>query len=364
MRQRKRGGFTLIELLVVIAIIAVLISLLLPAVQSAREAARRAQCVNNLKQIGLGMHNYHTNNGTFPLGGTMSCYSYSAAITTCYPGSSLPGSPWGTFSAHALMLGFLEQTPLYNACNFNWAVGMGIGWRINSTVSTSVLSLFICPSDGLSPVSPQGSQWNGFTNNYFASVGTSANFFFTQDTTGVFTQAYKAYGVQNITDGTSNTIAFGESLIGDGSIESVRWRDGPVIATPCAGGGPLYDANSNPNAVLTDIANCQAAYINENRNFYNNKGFRWAQDDGGFALFNTIVPPTSTQYSFASCTLGSTSTNTSDGPYQNSSSNHPGGANFLFADGGVRFIKSTIAIKTYWALGTKADGEVISSDSY
>jgi len=216
----------------------------------------------------------------------------------------------------------------------------------------------------MSPVPTNNDMWTGNNNNYFASVGTTTRYFNYKDTTGVFTEGGPVYGVQAVTDGTSNTIAFGESLIGDGSIESVKWRDGPVVKTSPAGGGPFYDASSNYQAVLTDIGLCQAAYLNENANFFNNKGFRWAQDDGGFALFNTIVPPTSTQYSFAACTLGSSSTNTSDGTYQNTSSNHPGGCNFLFADGSVHFLKSSMAIQTYWSLGTKANGEVISSDSY
>jgi prepilin-type processing-associated H-X9-DG protein len=85
---------------------------------------------------------------------------------------------------------------------------------------------------------------------------------------------------------------------------------------------------------------------------------------GGMTLFNTIVPPTSSQYTFTYCGLGFANNNATDQGYQNANSNHPGGANFLFADGGVRFIKSSIAIKTYWALGTKGNGEVVSSDSY
>ena len=166
MKADTRRGFTLIELLVVIAIIAVLIALLLPAVQSAREAARRAQCSNNLKQIGLGMHNYHTSLGTFPLGGGYNTYG---------PGYNIG---WGTWSAQALMLGYIEQSPLYNGANFSWAVGMSPGWDINRTVSSSILNVFICPSDGISPIPINTSskscwQWSGSTNNYFASMGTT-----------------------------------------------------------------------------------------------------------------------------------------------------------------------------------------------
>src|SRR5207249_4756051 len=116
-------------------IIAVLIALLLPAVQSARESARRAQCTNNLKQIGLGMHNYHSGHDTFPLGGTKAP-SYAPVLAGGY------NVGWGTWSAHALMLGYLEQQPLYNACNFSWASVMGPGWSINTTVSQSVINTF------------------------------------------------------------------------------------------------------------------------------------------------------------------------------------------------------------------------------
>jgi prepilin-type N-terminal cleavage/methylation domain-containing protein/prepilin-type processing-associated H-X9-DG protein len=361
MKAIARRGFTLIELLVVIAIIAVLIALLLPAVQSAREAARRAQCSNNLKQLGLGMHNYHTANNTFPLGGTYAAY---------YVGYNIG---WGSWSAQALMLGYLEQTPLYNAANFSWAVGTSPGFNINSTVSAAILSVFVCPSDGISPVRPStGSlscwQWTGTTNNYLGSMGTTTAYGGVgSDTTGVFTQGGKVYGVKDITDGTSNTIAFGESLVGDGTIQTVKWRDGPVIATP-AQAGALYDISTNPTGVLADLQACALGLQNQNTattGTQNQKGFRWAQDDGGFGLFNTIVPPTSTQYPFAWCAMGrAKGSNASDGPYQCTSSNHPGGCNFLFADGSVHFLKSTIAIKTYWAIGTRADGEVISSDSY
>src|SRR3981081_2610771 len=103
---KPRRGFTLIELLVVISIIAVLIALLLPAVQAAREAARRIQCVNNMKQMGLALHNYHQAVGSFPLGAAIAYDNFPNTTT------------WGTFSAHAFLLPYIEQTPLYNACNF------------------------------------------------------------------------------------------------------------------------------------------------------------------------------------------------------------------------------------------------------
>ena len=278
------------------------------------------------------------------------------------------------------MLGYLDQAPLYNAANFSWAVGCGNwAWHINSTVSCTDLSLFICPSDGMSPIPPTNQTDNataGLNNNYLASVGTSTNYstnvtgtnFPPATTSGVFTEGGQSYGLQNITDGSSNTIAYGESLIGDLTIEQVKWRDGPVNAIGYAGGGPFFDASSNYPAVLKDLQNCQAAFTNPNPNgntgVNNIKGFRWAEDSGGMTLFDTIVPPTSSQYTFTYCGLGFANDNATDQAYQNANSNHPGGANFLFADGSVHFLKSSISIKTYWALGTKAGGEVISSDSY
>jgi prepilin-type N-terminal cleavage/methylation domain-containing protein/prepilin-type processing-associated H-X9-DG protein len=360
MRAENRRGFTLIELLVVIAIIAVLISLLLPAVQSAREAARRAQCTNNLKQIGLGMHNYHTGLNTFPLGGTVnwSGYGYNAN--------------WGTWNAQSLLLGYMEGQPLYNAANFNWVCCWTQGWNINSTVTTAILNVFICPSDGLSPVPTQNDIWTGETNNYHASVGASTDFF---NPSGLFAESQKCYGVQACTDGTSNTIAFGEALVGSNEQQRVKWRSGPVLSAPsalCAASGGkncgwfgLTDIGLYYNAVIADLQTCEQGYDAENGKV-NQKGFRWCENLGGFSLINTVVPPSPGNYRFGWCALrgGGTNSNASDGQYQNVNSNHPGGANVLFGDGSVHFLKSSIAIRTYWALGTRAGGEVLSADSY
>jgi prepilin-type processing-associated H-X9-DG protein len=311
------------------------------------------------------MHNYHSTHGTFPLGGT-----YAAAYG---PPPTGYNTGWGTWSAQALMLSYLEQTPLYNAANFSWAAGYGPGWLISSTVTSAVVNSFLCPSDGQTPFDPPAlstgnAQWGGRINNYFFSVGTTTAYPGSADTTGVFTQGFRAYGVQHITDGTSNTIAFGESVVGPGGPStSVTgptgiFRNGINVPPPSITGG-LFDVSSNVVGVLSEINTCQTLSLNPTIKNQDDKGARWAEDDGGFSLINTVVPPSSPQYSFACCSYCNCD-GCDDGLYQNANSMHPGGANFLFADGSVRFIKSSIAIKTYWALGTKANGEVISSDSY
>jgi len=364
MRAETRRGFTLIELLVVIAIIAVLISLLLPAVQSAREAARRAQCTNNLKQLGLGLHNYHSTHNTFPLGG-------STSWTTAAPPYTF--ASWGTWTAQAMMLGYMEGQPLYNAMNFDLVCCWDEGAYRNSTATTSILSVFICPSDGLSPVPTQNDVWTGATNNYFASVGTSTNY--GENSSGLFAEGKRCFGIQATTDGSSNTIAFGESLVADPNSGQyqIRWRTGPVLTTDSAlCGSPwcgVLDVSSMYDKVLLDLQACEAGWVTQSKagpGQVNQKGFRWCESFGGFSLFNTIVPPSPGNYRFTWCAFRGPSgnSNAGDGQYQNANSNHPGGANFLFGDGSVRFLKSSISIKTYWALGTRAGGEVVSSDSY
>jgi prepilin-type N-terminal cleavage/methylation domain-containing protein/prepilin-type processing-associated H-X9-DG protein len=363
MTLQKHRGFTLIELLVVIAIIAVLIALLLPAVQSAREAARRIQCTNNLKQIGLALHNYHTAFNTFALGG--------AGVWNGPYGNGYVAS-WGTFGAMTMMLDYLEQQPVYNACNFSlavwWSNSSGAGFPQNSTVSTAVIMSFICPSDGLTPVNPQGQQWTGRINNYYASVGTTVAYWGGNPVSGLFTQGGQAYGVQACTDGTSNTIAFGECLAGPTTSGlSQLFRNGVNLSGPPSslwGASGVTDAVRNPAAALADLQTCAQALQAGNFVQQDDRGARWAVDDGGEGLFNTIVPPSNQLYAFGCCNFNAPGSGCDDGYYFGSSSNHPGGANFLFADGHVNFLKSSINIQTYWSLGTRNVGEVISSDQY
>jgi prepilin-type N-terminal cleavage/methylation domain-containing protein len=157
MRHRSPRGFTLIELLVVIAIIAVLIALLLPAVQAAREAARRAQCVNNLKQIGLGLHNYASAISSFPLGQSRGQFNG----TNDYNG-------WSDWSCHAMMLPYIEQQALYNSINFFFVCdGGAYAKSANSTAYNTVVSGFLCPSDG-------GAGPGNCFNSYYASIGTAS----------------------------------------------------------------------------------------------------------------------------------------------------------------------------------------------
>jgi prepilin-type N-terminal cleavage/methylation domain-containing protein/prepilin-type processing-associated H-X9-DG protein len=352
MSRGQRRGFTLIELLVVIAIIGVLIALLLPAVQAAREAARRAQCVNNLKQIGIALHNYETATGSFPLG----------AMRAQQNLGSYASYPW---SIHSQLLPYLEQKPLYDAINFSWCpCSSGTASPINSTARFTKVKGFLCPSDGMA-----GSTGVNYSNSYYGSIGTSMTYGGTK-TTGVFaawdnypTTSIQHYTLATITDGTSNTIAFGEGLVG-----GANWSSNMLRNTVNKHGivGYLYDAKVSFPTTETYLANCNATAAAQklaNPGGYNDKGDYWAWGYVGHTMFNTVVPPNSTQYGWAGC--GPHASNTASGLYlNNATSDHPGGCNFLFSDGSVHFLKSSINMLTYMSLGTRANGEVVSADAY
>ena len=212
--SKNRSGFTLIELLVVIAIIAVLIALLLPAVQAAREAARRSSCVNNMKQIGLAINNYESVNTSYPPGGL--------AVITATTKASVNNA---SFSTHARLLQFAEQSAVFNAMNFNYGCFNSVdtyGNASNSTAGKTVLNMFLCPS--CTPPTwninrDTGQSFRSPGNSYFASMGSTLEFLATQTggpPNGLFPFAGGPLGSRDVRDGTSNTIAFGEWRIGSG----------------------------------------------------------------------------------------------------------------------------------------------------
>ncbi len=358
MFRPKRRGFTLIELLVVIAIIAVLIALLLPAVQAAREAARRAQCVNNLKQLGLGLHNYHQSINTFPMGMSRQAGSGPGDYDDLN-GNGKNG--WDGWSPQSMMLPYMEQTALYNSINFAWSVRISPAYNINSTASTSKIAFFLCPSDG------RAGQDN--INNYYGSMGPSMAIY-KQQSPGMFAHRYTCYGIADVQDGTSNTIAFSEAVVGsahggedfnDGSdsITSVSFSsDLSILQTPT-------DSVTYPTITLPALNVCNTQFaLPGGGNLYNNRGYTWALGSPAVSLFNTIVPPSSRQFGWGSCRSNCAQCGVEGSEFANANSRHPGGVNVLLADGSVKFIKATIAPQSWWALGTKAGGEVLSADSY
>jgi prepilin-type N-terminal cleavage/methylation domain-containing protein/prepilin-type processing-associated H-X9-DG protein len=367
-------GFTLIELLVVIAIIAVLIALLLPAVQSAREAARRIQCVNNMKQIGLALHNYHDSNLVFPLGASTRNDSNNVN-DNCLP--------W-----RAMILAQMEGGTLYNNFNFNLNPTSPANiydkgaWY---TVWVTIPNAFLCPTDGKNgnglmplgsyatgqgiftqadqgaPIDPKTglpvqvvavTNYNGSWGDNYAGgplngglpwetyPGTNLlpgqpriGYFGYWGTPigpppdwakgggalrGIFDYAYsQIVGIQGITDGTSNTICVGEVLPASRANLAFYVNNG-------ACSGTTVPINFDSNTIPPNAPGCNPA-VWESSNL---PGCRFSAAATGFR------------------------------------SRHPGGANFLMCDGSVKFLKASISMPTYCALGSRAGGEVISADSY
>jgi len=299
--MNRRHAFTLIELLVVVAIIAILIALLLPAVQAAREASRRISCTNNLKQLGLALHNCHDTCGRFP------------------PGRD----PWPSpFSTHARLLPFLEQENVQKLIDFTQATSTGV----NLTAAKSALKLFQCPSDTTTGRVP-GSQFGGC--NYVANVGTGINNgdYVTGD--GVFL-LNRPMTFADLKDGTSNTAAFSESLIGDGGTSPVS---------------PARQAVQLSGSTPTTAAACGAGPYTGNR------GDRWI--NGGYlaTLYNHYFTPNTTSWDClnASNNFG----------LKAARSNHRGGVNLLLCDGSVRFVTDNINVTIWQALATRSGNEVV-----
>ncbi len=348
--QRRQRGFTLIELLVVIAIIGVLIALLLPAVQSAREAARRSQCSNNLKQMGLGLHNYHQAINTFPMGN---------ARAVVEPGNPPTFTNWGTFSAHAMMLPYLEQDQTFDAANFDWNVWYGTGAQVNATIWNLEISTFICPSDS--------NAGKDHLNSYHGSFGTGMDPWATE-TNGIFAPRFTAYGIRDITDGTSQTICYVEALTGDTQRLNRRHRK---MASGVGFPGDqnaflgIFDARQNLDLINQAAQNCINIIDGGSPGGNSNRGLRWQTGSPGLTLTSIIFPPNSNLHQFSACRLDCAPTCGTDfGHLFTQSSAHPGGVNVLFGDGSVRFVKDSVEQNVWMSLATRDSEEVISADEY
>ena len=344
MRRYGRRGFTLIELLVVIAVIGVLIALLLPAVQAAREAARRIRCTNNLKQIGLAMLNYETSNGALPM--TM--------VLTGSGNTSVYLTGW---SAQARILPFLEQHALFDSANFS----ISKEDPINATVISLSVGVFLCPSEVNQRISAHDYGFSGVINygvcqgDWFVWGGFSGP------------ENRQAFGpnrsrrLSEFTDGLSQSL-FAAEVKTYQAASNCRHATLPSVNNPNAIPGP--DADPYTVAPEYDDGTC----VTQNQSEFHTE---WPDGNVHAAGFTTAWPPNKVILGhslYAGLDLDLNGRNEEDGGPTfaaiTARSYHPGGVNALFGDGGVRFVKGGINGVTWRALGTVGGAEVVDGNAY
>jgi prepilin-type N-terminal cleavage/methylation domain-containing protein/prepilin-type processing-associated H-X9-DG protein len=347
--RRQSRGFTLIELLVVIAIIAVLIALLLPAVQAAREAARRSQCVNNLKQLGIALHNYHDVIGTFPSGHF--------------------GTGWNDWNALVMLLPYIEQGPVYNTVNFantGNAANPTIG--PNVTVFTITINAYQCPSDTdrlTGTISLNGTNTLFGHQNYSGNAGNAPESFYDnnkhQAANGVMfgVNAGKSVGVRDVIDGTSNTAAWSEKVKGIGTggnnvVDPTRPSSTVLALTVNTGaqGSAFLDAIPNDYYTRCSALNVSSSPLATGAIA---QGTYWWDGHPETGLYNHVMPPN---------TWSCNDSNVNDAAAATASSRHSGGVNVCMADGSVRFVKATVAPQTWWAVGSRNGNETIDASAF
>jgi prepilin-type N-terminal cleavage/methylation domain-containing protein/prepilin-type processing-associated H-X9-DG protein len=327
--RAARRAFTLIELLVVVAVIGMLVALLLPAVQAAREASRRMQCVNNLKQIGTALASYQATHAVYPFG---------------LGGGAPPGSK-GRWSAHSQILPFVEQSALFSSLNF-----AGVPWvedpielsRMNLTALRTTIAGYLCPSDA---PAPSADPYILGPNNYRACAGTLPTNLpgDSPDGAGRNDGAFwyqSALRPSAFRDGLSNTAMFSERCIHRAGVVDPKadfLLTADTIAS-CSSADPVHSPTMD---VLLQ-----------------RPGYRWGDGNVLYTRYTSLLPPGS-----PSCILGGSSDYESP-IVATASSRHPEGVNVLLGDGSVRFVKEGVAAPTWRALGTIAGGETLPSDAY
>ncbi len=367
--RRMRRGFTLIELLVVIAIIAVLIALLLPAVQSAREAARRAQCTNNLKQLALAVHNYEGTNGCVP-------------PQSLYPSVGPTTDTGWALSWIVPLLQYTEAQPTYNAFNVGLSPMLVPGSNgqgaANTTVAYSLVSVLLCPSEsqGGYPRAPHTP--TNYVGNY-GGPGVISQFSGTiiplpdQHASGgtlptaAYNGSFAPVRFASIVDGTSNTGIISEKLYGRAvGSGTPTYRTNPEwkrVIFP----GPKQGAGTGGDGALTFVNACRNLPSKVSAIGSFGSGQLWVAAyppyiaTNGYTHFGT---PNTAACDNAADTSPSSHTYAQPMGSVPPTSNHPGGVNVAFADGSVKYIKDSISPQTWWSLGTRGGGEVISADQY
>jgi prepilin-type N-terminal cleavage/methylation domain-containing protein/prepilin-type processing-associated H-X9-DG protein len=306
--RAARPAFTLVELLVVMAIIGILVALLLPAVQAAREAARRMSCTSNLRQLALAAHNHHDTLGAFP------------PARMPFP---LVHSP------QARVLPFVEQTNLQRLVDFT----KGPSAPENATASQTVVKLFVCPSDSARGQVP-GSAHGG--TNYVANVGSgTVDFGLIASGDGVFPQ--RQLGFRDLTDGSSNTAMFGETILGSGQAATTTPPQDPRRQVlEVSGGGD------------TTPADCTAG----SGTWSGQRGAKWIDGHYGNALYNHFFAPNPRAWD-----CGNAFHNKA---LSTARSFHPSGVNIALADGSCRFVSDAIDLANWRALATRGGGEVVA----
>lgn len=340
-RPARSPAFTIVELLVVIAVIGVLVALLLPAIQSAREAARRTQCLNNLKQLGIALHNYVSAEKHFPPG----------SVAKTYAGEPSHPQTFYRWSSLAHLLPYMENQSVRDLLDLSLPLYMpGAGYPIadrNKSGVAQVLREFLCPSDLGQPVK---TQWG--PTNYVACAGSGAGGGTPFDTDGVF-YVNSATTLAKISDGSSHTAMMSESLLGEDTQMNPN--------TGFAGANPersyKFSLGFSPIPDLTD-ARCDATknFNSTMSNGNDPRGFAWCSGEYRCALYNHHYVPNAAEYDcITSVTVDPTIPPKklySAYGWRTARSAHPNGVNVLFADGSVRFIANEIALRVWRGMST------------